>query len=121
MGPHGILVGATGSGKSELLRSLVTGLAARHDPRLVNFVLVDFKGGAAFADLADLPHSVGLITNLADELTLVDRMQAALRGNSTDASSCSAMPGTSTRSATTTPPRPRPASPPTCPTCRTCW
>jgi DNA segregation ATPase FtsK/SpoIIIE, S-DNA-T family len=80
MGPHGILVGATGSGKSELLRSLVTGLAVRHDPRLVNFVLVDFKGGAAFADLADLPHTVGLITNLADELTLVDRMQAALRG-----------------------------------------
>jgi S-DNA-T family DNA segregation ATPase FtsK/SpoIIIE len=80
MGPHGILVGATGSGKSELLRSLVTGLAARHHPRLVNLVLVDFKGGAAFADLADLPHTVGLITNLADELTLVDRMQAALRG-----------------------------------------
>jgi DNA segregation ATPase FtsK/SpoIIIE, S-DNA-T family len=80
MGPHGILVGATGSGKSELLRSLVTGLAARHDPRLVNLVLVDFKGGAAFADLADLPHTVGLITNLADEPTLVDRMQAALRG-----------------------------------------
>jgi DNA segregation ATPase FtsK/SpoIIIE, S-DNA-T family len=80
MGPHGMLVGATGSGKSELLRSLVIGLAARHDPRLVNFVLVDFKGGAAFADLADLPHTVGLITNLADELTLVDRMQAALRG-----------------------------------------
>jgi DNA segregation ATPase FtsK/SpoIIIE, S-DNA-T family len=80
MGPHGILVGATGSGKSELLRTLVTGLAARHDPRLVNFALVDFKGGAAFADLAELPHTVGLITNLADELTLVDRMQAALRG-----------------------------------------
>jgi S-DNA-T family DNA segregation ATPase FtsK/SpoIIIE len=80
MGPHGMLVGATGSGKSELLRSLVIGLAARHDPRLVNLVLVDFKGGAAFADLADLPHTVGLITNLADELTLVDRMQAALRG-----------------------------------------
>jgi DNA segregation ATPase FtsK/SpoIIIE, S-DNA-T family len=80
MGPHGILVGATGSGKSELLRSLVTGLAVRHDPRLVNLVLVDFKGGAAFADLADLPHTVGLITNLADEPTLVDRMQAALRG-----------------------------------------
>ena len=80
MGPHGMLVGATGSGKSELLRSLVTGLAVRHDPRLVNFVLVDFKGGAAFADLADLPHTVGLITNLADELSLVDRMQAALRG-----------------------------------------
>jgi S-DNA-T family DNA segregation ATPase FtsK/SpoIIIE len=80
MGPHGILVGATGSGKSELLRSLVTGLAVRHDPRLVNLVLVDYKGGAAFADLADLPHTVGLITNLADEPTLVDRMQAALRG-----------------------------------------
>jgi len=80
MGPHGMLVGATGSGKSELLRSLVIGLAARHDPRLLNFVLVDFKGGAAFADLAELPHTVGLITNLAGELSLVDRVQAALRG-----------------------------------------
>jgi DNA segregation ATPase FtsK/SpoIIIE, S-DNA-T family len=80
MGPHGMLVGATGSGKSELLRSLTASLAARHDPALLNLLLIDFKGGAAFADLARLPHVAGLVTNLADDLSLVDRMQQALTG-----------------------------------------
>jgi S-DNA-T family DNA segregation ATPase FtsK/SpoIIIE len=80
MGPHGMLVGATGSGKSELLRSLTAAMAARHDPSLVNLLLVDFKGGAAFAELAALPHVAGLVTNLADDLSLVDRMQLALAG-----------------------------------------
>jgi S-DNA-T family DNA segregation ATPase FtsK/SpoIIIE len=80
MGPHGLLVGATGSGKSELLRSLTTALAAGHDPELLNLLLVDFKGGAAFADLAGFPHVAGLVTNLADDLTLVDRMRLALSG-----------------------------------------
>ncbi len=80
MGPHGVLIGATGSGKSELLRSLATALAIRHSPELLNFVLADFKGGAAFAELADLPHTAGLITNLADDLAMIDRMQAALNG-----------------------------------------
>ena len=80
MGPHGILVGATGSGKSELLRTLVAGLAAKHDPEALTFVLVDYKGGAAFAGLARLPHVAGLITNLQDDLTLVDRMRDALVG-----------------------------------------
>ena len=80
MGPHGVLVGATGSGKSELLRSLVSGLAATHGPEQLAFVLVDYKGGAAFADLARLPHVAGLITNLQRDLSLVDRMHAALIG-----------------------------------------
>lgn len=80
MGPHGVLVGATGSGKSELLRSLTAALAVRHSPQLLNFVLADFKGGAAFAELSGLPHTVGLITNLADDLAMVDRMQQALTG-----------------------------------------
>jgi len=80
MGPHGVLVGATGSGKSELLRSLVAGLAATHPPEQLAFVLVDYKGGAAFADLARLPHVAGLITNLQRDLSLVDRMHAALIG-----------------------------------------
>jgi S-DNA-T family DNA segregation ATPase FtsK/SpoIIIE len=80
MGPHGLIVGATGSGKSELLRTIVAGLAAAHGPDELSFVLVDFKGGAAFAELARLPHVAGMITNLRDDLSLVDRMHDALFG-----------------------------------------
>jgi S-DNA-T family DNA segregation ATPase FtsK/SpoIIIE len=80
MGPHGLIVGATGSGKSELLRTLVLGLALTHFAEDLNFVLVDFKGGATFGGLEKLPHVAAVITNLADELPLVDRMQDALRG-----------------------------------------
>jgi S-DNA-T family DNA segregation ATPase FtsK/SpoIIIE len=80
MGPHGLIVGATGSGKSELLRTLVTGLTMTHSPELLSLVLVDFKGGATFAGLTDLPHVAGLITNLAGDLSLVDRVRAALHG-----------------------------------------
>ncbi|MFC0533440.1 type VII secretion protein EccCa [Phytohabitans kaempferiae] len=80
MGPHGLLVGATGSGKSELLRTLVLGLAATHSSEELNFVLVDYKGGATFAALGRLPHTAAVITNLADELPLVDRMVDALNG-----------------------------------------
>src|SRR5262249_11247433 len=61
MGPHGLIVGATGSGKSELLRTLVASLAATHSPELLNFVFIDFKGGAAFAEFASLPHAAGMI------------------------------------------------------------
>ncbi|GGO89189.1 ESX-4 secretion system protein EccC4 [Nocardioides phosphati] len=82
-GPHGLVIGATGSGKSELLRTLVTGLALAHPPEQVNLLLVDFKGGATFAGLAELPHTAGLITNLAGDLALVDRMQDALAGELT--------------------------------------
>ncbi|MEP7020115.1 MAG: type VII secretion protein EccCa, partial [Pseudonocardiales bacterium] len=74
MGPHGLVIGATGSGKSELLRTLVLGLALTHSSETLNFVLVDFKGGATFASLDVLPHTSAMITNLEDELTLVDRM-----------------------------------------------
>ncbi len=80
MGPHGLLIGATGAGKSELLRTLVLGLAATHDSETLNFVLIDFKGGATFASLDRLPHTAAVITNLADELVLVDRMTDALNG-----------------------------------------
>lgn len=80
MGPHGLLIGATGSGKSELLRTLVLGLAASHDPALLNFVLIDFKGGATFTRLDALPHTSAVITNLADELPMVDRMAQAMTG-----------------------------------------
>lgn len=80
MGPHGLIVGATGSGKSELLRTLVTGLAIRHDPQTLNFVLVDFKGGASFADFGALPHVAGIITNLQTDVSLVERVYASLSG-----------------------------------------
>ncbi len=80
MGPHGLIIGATGSGKSEVLRTLVLALALTHSSEDLNFVLVDFKGGATFAGMADLPHVSAIITNLGEELTLVDRMQDALQG-----------------------------------------
>ncbi|MDT3727952.1 type VII secretion protein EccCa [Streptomyces sp. DSM 41972] len=80
MGPHGLCVGATGSGKSELLRTLVLGLAVTHSSETLNFVLADFKGGATFAGMAQMPHVAAVITNLADDLTLVDRMADSIRG-----------------------------------------
>ncbi len=80
MGPHGLVIGATGSGKSEFLRTLVLGLAMTHSPEQLNMVLVDFKGGATFAGMSSMPQVSAVITNLAEELTLVDRMQDALSG-----------------------------------------
>lgn len=83
MGPHGLAIGATGSGKSELLRTLVLGLCAGHAPTDVNLVLVDYKGGAAFAPFASVPHVSGVITNLGDDAALVERVHASLSGEVT--------------------------------------
>ncbi len=80
MGPHGLCVGATGSGKSELLRTLVATLVATHPPDQVAVVLVDYKGGAAFAPFAGVPHVAGIIDNLADEPGLIERVHASLNG-----------------------------------------
>lgn len=80
MGPHGLCIGATGSGKSELLRTLVVDLIATHSPDEVNLVLVDFKGGATFLGLEGAPHTSAVITNLADEAVLVARMRDAISG-----------------------------------------
>ncbi|MGW5053251.1 type VII secretion protein EccCa [Actinokineospora sp. NPDC004072] len=80
MGPHGLCIGATGSGKSEFLRTLVLGMLATHSSTTLNFVLVDFKGGATFLGLDGAPHVSAVITNLAGEITLVDRMKDALAG-----------------------------------------
>ena len=63
-GPHALVAGTTGSGKSELLQSYVASLAATHSANHVTFLLVDYKGGAAFKDCVDLPHAVGLVTDL---------------------------------------------------------
>ncbi|MGA6208731.1 type VII secretion protein EccCa [Nocardia testacea] len=80
MGPHGLCIGATGSGKSEFLRTLVLSLVTTHSPDALNLVLVDFKGGATFLGLDPLPHVAAVITNLEEELSLVDRMKDALAG-----------------------------------------
>jgi DNA segregation ATPase FtsK/SpoIIIE, S-DNA-T family len=76
-GPHGLVGGTTGSGKSELLQSLFASLAAAHSPRTLNFLLVDYKGGAAFKDCVDLPHTVGFVTDLDGHL--VSRALVSLR------------------------------------------
>lgn len=83
VGPHGLCIGATGSGKSEFLRSVVLAMAVTHPPEQLNFVLVDFKGGATFLGLEEMPHVSAVITNLSDELVLVDRMHDALSGEMT--------------------------------------
>src|SRR5205085_10802030 len=61
MGPPGLCVGATGSGKSERLRTLLLALVTTHPPEQLSMMLVDYKGGATFAPFADLPHVAGLI------------------------------------------------------------
>ena len=63
-GPHALVGGTTGSGKSELLQTWVLAMAVNHSPQRLNFLLVDYKGGSAFAECADLPHTVGLVTDL---------------------------------------------------------
>ncbi|WP_344065089.1 FtsK/SpoIIIE domain-containing protein [Terrabacter lapilli] len=68
-GPHALVGGTTGSGKSELLQTLVTGLAVSSPPDELAFVLVDYKGGSAFSECARLPHTVGLVTDLDAHLT----------------------------------------------------
>jgi DNA segregation ATPase FtsK/SpoIIIE-like protein len=76
-GVHGMIAGTTGSGKSELLLTLIAGLAIKYDPRIVNFVLVDFKGGAAFEPFKKLPHVVDILTNL--QANAVERMFVAIQ------------------------------------------
>ncbi len=67
-GPHALIAGTTGSGKSELLRTLVASLAAGASPDDLTFVLIDYKGGSTFDACADLPHTVGLVTDLDERL-----------------------------------------------------
>ena len=80
-GPHGLVAGTTGSGKSEFLQSLVASLAVANRPDAMTFVLVDYKGGAAFAACAELPHTVGLVTDLDSHL--VERALRSLRAELT--------------------------------------
>ncbi|MEV4900491.1 FtsK/SpoIIIE domain-containing protein [Citricoccus sp. NPDC055426] len=80
-GPHLLVAGTTGSGKSELLLTLLTGMAAAHPATEVSFVLMDFKGGSSFAVLAGLPHTMSVETNLAEAQSLrtFDALSAELR------------------------------------------
>ncbi|MFC2625189.1 MAG: type VII secretion protein EccCa [Propionibacterium acidifaciens] len=80
MGPHGLCIGATGSGKSEMLRTLVLALAMTHPPEDLSMILVDHKGDGAFSPFADLPHLAGLIDNLADDPHLTERARASIQG-----------------------------------------
>ena len=79
MGPHGLCVGATGSGKSEFLHTC-PGTHRTHSPTELNLVLVDFKGGATFLGMDRARHVAAVITNLEQELAMVDRMKDALSG-----------------------------------------
>jgi DNA segregation ATPase FtsK/SpoIIIE, S-DNA-T family len=68
-GPHGLVAGTTGAGKSELLQTFVASLAVANRPDAMNFVLIDYKGGSAFKDCARLPHTVGMVSDLDGHLT----------------------------------------------------
>ncbi|MCS5716004.1 FtsK/SpoIIIE domain-containing protein [Herbiconiux sp. CPCC 205716] len=76
-GPHALVGGTTGAGKSEFLQSWVLGMAAAHSPDRATFLFVDYKGGAAFAECVGLPHTVGLVTDLSPHL--VRRALTSLR------------------------------------------
>jgi len=80
-GPHAVVVGTTGSGKSEFLRTMVVTIALRYSPADVNFILIDYKGGAAFDSCAELPHVVGVITDLDEGLAarVLVSLEAELR------------------------------------------
>lgn len=67
-GPHALVGGTTGSGKSEFLQAWVLGMAAEYSPDQVSYLFIDYKGGAAFADCVRLPHAVGLVTDLNPHL-----------------------------------------------------
>ncbi|UOQ61649.1 FHA domain-containing protein [Leucobacter rhizosphaerae] len=67
-GPHALVAGTTGSGKSEFLQTWILSLAASISPDRLTLLLVDYKGGAAFAECVALPHTVGLLTDLTPRL-----------------------------------------------------
>ena len=115
-GPHGLVGGTTGSGKSELLRTLVAGLATNIDPDHLTFVLIDFKGGSAFDECARLPHTVGMVTDLDEQLA--ERALRCLRGRA-PIPRAGAARGRGGRPAGL--PSPRSGRPRRCPACSSSW
>lgn len=79
-GPHGVIGGITGSGKSEVLKTIILGLAVTHHPYDLNFALIDYKGGAAFNELVHLPHTVGVVTDIETHASYAERVILALSG-----------------------------------------
>jgi S-DNA-T family DNA segregation ATPase FtsK/SpoIIIE len=69
-GPHTLIGGTSGAGKSELLQTLVLALSANYPPGRLNFLFVDYKGGASSAEFRDLPHTVGYVTNLDGRMSM---------------------------------------------------
>lgn len=80
VGPHGSMVGITGSGKSEHLISMVLAMAANHSPEVLRILLGDFKGESAFGPLEYLPHCEGIVSNLAKSAHKLERFKLVLRG-----------------------------------------
>lgn len=76
-GPHGLIAGMTGSGKTELLQTIIGSLAVANRPDQMNFVLIDYKGDSAFKDCVNLPHTVGKVNDL--DAHLVERALASLQ------------------------------------------
>ncbi|GAA3311888.1 FtsK/SpoIIIE domain-containing protein [Arthrobacter ramosus] len=76
-GPHLLVAGTTGSGKSELLRTIVSAISLTHSPDRVNFLFVDFKGGSGLGPLLDLPQCVGMLTDLSEHE--LERTRSSLR------------------------------------------
>lgn len=79
-GPHGLVAGTTGAGKSELLQSWILSMAVHYHPHDVNFVLIDYKGGGMASLLEPLPHVVGKITNIGSG---IQRALTALNSENT--------------------------------------
>lgn len=77
-GPHGLIGGMTGSGKSELLKTLILSLSLTHHPYDLNFALIDYKGGGAFNELQSLPHVVGVITDIQSHADYATRVVQSL-------------------------------------------
>ncbi|MCR4991124.1 MAG: AAA family ATPase [Lachnospiraceae bacterium] len=76
-GPHGLIAGTTGSGKSELIQSYLISLCLSYSPTEVNFFLIDYKGGGTGDSLRELPHCAGVISNLSG--SMIKRALSAIR------------------------------------------